>query len=848
MLESIKRVEAEFAATVTTALDNGFRMFIDENRGSSTASVQFWVATGSVHEGDSLGCGLSHFLEHMIFQGSAEFAKDEIAAVVHRHGGEINAATSFGYTVFHADVASPGVPDTINLLGDMIRNPLLPAERFADEKQVILRERAMFLDNPTRYLQEKAWNTVFQRHPVRHPVIGYADKIVEVERERMVDYHRRRYSPHRCFLVVSGDVDAAAVIRAAEDKMGDWKLGELGEPFIAVEPPQTEPREADYVFEDPLARFAVVYHAPPLGDPRLPALEILSGIVGGGAGSRLYRRLKTERDLILGIDAFQHSTREFSLIGACGACQPGKLDETIENIEEVMRVAVESGVEAGEIERVKLQMAMSRVCFLEGNHGRAAKIAEAVLADRSPAAAADHLRHLAAVGIEDVQKAAAEFIDGKNQSVVTVAPERRPPRKSRSAVEFEKSGPKLSVSPEGVRILCCPDNKLPLVHIAIVMPGGQIMERAENCGISHVLAAQLATETADIDERELADRLDDNSISLDVSAGKNTFCVRLFCFKDKIDQALAIAESIIGKPWFDGPAFERNRSDTLEMVRTRSMHSSIVASQAALKLLFGAHPYGLPGYGSEESVSNLTAGQLTEFHQGVHLDAVKTIISVAGDVDYTQGLDLGSRLAAAPRWNGEGAPLPLEPMFGAGETSSTIKLPRRQTAIQVSLPGCANNNPDQEALELFNIAMNGISTRFFNAIREDLGMAYHAGASIVSGLHPGHVSFKASVEAGNTDKTIAVMKREIDCLSDNGLKQDEFETAKARMLFHLAEQSAHLGELAFHRAISEFYGQGFDRIDRKPDEVRAIGFDAANEIVKRYTGAPTRAIGVAAGN
>ena len=165
----------QFPATdaVKWTLPNGLTLIVHEDHSSPVASVQFWVQTGSVHEGAHLGAGISHLLEHMLFKGTKTRGASEFAQRVQDAGGYINAYTSFDRTVYWIDIPSKGAATAIELLSDAVLNSTLPADEYVKEQEVIRREFAMCYDDPDRVSGHALFATAFREHPYQHPVIGH---------------------------------------------------------------------------------------------------------------------------------------------------------------------------------------------------------------------------------------------------------------------------------------------------------------------------------------------------------------------------------------------------------------------------------------------------------------------------------------------------------------------------------------------------------------------------------------------------------------------------------------------------------------------------------------------------
>ena len=173
-----------------------------EDRAAGLVSAQVWVRTGSIHEGPWVGTGLSHYLEHMIFKGTARRGPLQISAEVQAAGGSINAYTTFDHTVYHIDGPAEGVELFLDVLADMVFHPAMDAGEVTREKDVILREIDMGMDDPHRRVMEGLFALAFRQHPYRYPVIGVRALFAGLTREDLLAYHAARYAPNNAVVVL----------------------------------------------------------------------------------------------------------------------------------------------------------------------------------------------------------------------------------------------------------------------------------------------------------------------------------------------------------------------------------------------------------------------------------------------------------------------------------------------------------------------------------------------------------------------------------------------------------------------------------------------------------------------
>ena len=242
-----------------TVLPNGVTLILKPDRSAALASVQVWVKTGSVHEGEHLGAGLSHHLEHMLFKGTTRRAGREISATVQAHGGYINAYTTFDRTVYYIDLPSEHTAVAVDLLADAVLNSILPADETAKEKEVILREIAMTKDEPDSRLWDALFSTAFREHPYRQPIIGHRDVFSAVTRDDLLGYYRARYVPNNLVVVVVGDIDLGATRAAVEQHFGAAPRVRLAPVLVPTEPLQLAPRDFHRSEDVELSRAALAW-------------------------------------------------------------------------------------------------------------------------------------------------------------------------------------------------------------------------------------------------------------------------------------------------------------------------------------------------------------------------------------------------------------------------------------------------------------------------------------------------------------------------------------------------------------------------------------------------------------
>src|SRR5437763_4188301 len=395
-------------------LPNGLTIIVQEDHTAPVASVQAWCATGSIYEDQHLGAGLSHILEHMLFKGTKTQNSNAIAQKIQDVGGYINAYTSFDRTVFWIDVPKDGVPAALSILSDAMMNSTLPPEEYAKEQEVIRREFAMGLDDPDRQAGLLLFATAYQRHPYRLPVIGEIEIYNQLTQEQVMQYYKSRYVPNNLTFIVVGDVDGEKVHQQLADFFKSYPEKSLKPVFVPEEPPQLGRREAHNEFATELTRLSLAWHIPEITNPDVPALDLLSTILGEGRSSRLYRRVREEAGLAFSVSAFSYTPGDPGLLGVDATLDPKKRDAAEKLVLQIIDEVKQAGVTADQLMKAKKMSLGHHLDALTTMRGQASDIGSNWLLTRNLDFSRDYLSAVQKVTLYDIRRVAACFLVVQN--------------------------------------------------------------------------------------------------------------------------------------------------------------------------------------------------------------------------------------------------------------------------------------------------------------------------------------------------------------------------------------------------------------------------------------------------
>lgn len=348
-----------------TILDNGLTVLGEQNPTALSVAAGYFVRTGARDESRE-DSGVSHFLEHMLFKGSERRTADDVNREFDEIGADYNAFTGEEYTVYYGTVLPEYQHPLVDLLTDMMR-PALRDEDFDMEKKVIQEEIALYKDRPQFTVIDEARSTYYVGHPLGQSVLGTVETIEALPRDRMHGYWERRYAPNNLILALTGNFDWNEAVKRVRHATRSWRPTESPRPT-----PPFEARPAVKVIPNEKvnrAHLALVSPGVPAqSDLRFPA-DIISDIIGGGEGSRLFWEL-IDPGLA---DSVRLSHDEEDGAGAFfgyASCDPEKAQLVLDKIRAVLAQVTAEGFREDEIERSKRKIASALVLHDETPRGR----------------------------------------------------------------------------------------------------------------------------------------------------------------------------------------------------------------------------------------------------------------------------------------------------------------------------------------------------------------------------------------------------------------------------------------------------------------------------------------------
>ena len=816
-------------------LDNGLTIIVREDHNAPVVSAQAWAMAGSIHEGDWLGAGLSHVLEHMLFKGTTTRPGSRIDQEVQEAGGYMNAYTSFDRTVYHIDVPNTGANTAIDILCDIMQHATLPPDELAKELDVIRREMDMGQDDPSRRSGRRLFETAYTKSPYRFTIIGYPDIFNELKPENIRNYYHEKYAPNNCFYVVAGDVNPDEVVAQIKAAYAKTKARTVPSPVLPLEPKQTAAREIIEEANIELGHLHFAWHIPELRHADVPALDVLAVLLGSGRSSRLFQQVRERLGVVHHVDAWTYSPGLPGLFGISAVVDGDKFTAAREAILAEIEKVKAAPVAEGEIRKAVKQFISATLSARKTMEGQAQNLGGNWLAANDLNFSERYLAAVKNVTAADVQRVAREHLSGGNRTLYGLLPEGATPKPA-TQVESNADHPiqKFTLA-NGLRLLVKEDSRLPFVEFRAVFQGGVLAETTANNGATLLLAKLLLKGTAKRNAETLANEIESVGGHLDSYGGNNSFGVNAEVLSTDFATGLDLVTDVLLNPVFPGAELEREKEIQVAGIRSRKDELLKSASLAMRRALFGEAGYGLDSLGTEESVETISVADLKALHARLTRPD-NCVLAVFGDVKAEEVRAVVER--ALGGWQPGAAVVSAAARHGASDLNSIRRVEetrdKKQAVLVIGFAGTTMGSEDKYALDLLQECCSDLGSRLFLRIREQLGLAYYVGAQNFAGLAPGYFAFYTGTEPAKAAQVEKELLAEAALLRTEGLSAEELKRAKAKIIGQKKISRADLGNLATTAALDELYGVGWQRAELDDAKYEAVTLEQVRAAARKY--------------
>jgi len=847
------------SGVIKRTLSNGLTVLVKEDHSSPVVAVNVWFGVGSVNETEAAN-GLAHFQEHMVFKGTERHGVGEIANIVKSAGGNLNAATSYSYTMYYIVLPSKAFSLALDIQADAMMNSTFAPEEFQKERLVVIDEARMYDDTPDSYTFYRTMELGYKTHNYRRPIAGYEKIVREFTRDQLVEFYDQHYRPENATLVVVGDVKFDDAMKDIEKVYGGWENRGTTVLDSPVEPVQDEFRFKTFRGSIDHAYMGAGFHVPSITDDDYPALEMLATLLSSGRSSRLYRRVIEEERLAttVGAELLAEKWPGYFLFFASMPADKWERARDV-TFSELARFQHEP-VEEAELLKARRQLEKSMYSSLETVEGQASNLGyHQLLGDFE--LAERHREAIRRVTPEEIMYVAGKYFSVSNCSMVSYLPEdaavkdpilenvrdglgeilpadmsalevSEPAERASANVTIGRSARKttgdktpvmrLSRLDNGLRVLVKNRPSVPVVSVLTLFQGGTRLETSGKSGLSTLATRTLLKGTKTYSAEDVVGTIEGLGGSIESFSSFDVTGTYINMLTEHLDAALPVYKDVIRKPGYDVDRVDQEKNKLLKELAKRHDHPVHYSIDVLFDKVYGQHPYAHPYRHDESQLAGLTNRDCLDWHTGVLVPENMVMVFV-GDITDERAREIAQDIAG----DLQSGSVPPQQISAPNKTATSglIELRRNSLKQAVGLVGYLAPpmmTDESVSLTVLNGIMTGLGGRLFVELRDKRSLGYMAGSNYLP-LKDGSIFYAYSNPGPEgIDEAIGVIHTELARVTMEDVTDTELNRAKEWLMGSQTMSMQRNLSQATEYGIYEALGFGFKHVDSVPERIQAV--------------------------
>lgn len=840
-----------------TVIENGLTILFAADHKLPKVSSQLWYNVGSKDE-MSGERGIAHLIEHMIFKGTKTLSESDINLITSKLSGYVNAFTSYDYTGYLFDFPSANWQHGLTIMADCMVNCTFKEDLLTSELKAVIQELKMYKDYYSASLIEELISSIFYDHPYQHPIIGYKQDLWTLKRDNLISFYKKHYIPNNATLVVVGDTDEQEVIAAARNYFGHIKpdAGYTKESFYHR---QDLNSKSVTLYRDISQPIGLVAFVIPGSRAKIDFLtDIFSWIIASGKGSRLYKKLVDQLELVTEIEAFTYDMFDYSLL--CIYFTP-KILQDIQKVvdiinQELVTISCEEFTEK-EITRAIKKARVDYLSLLESNQKKAGIIGKSYLATQDENYVFTYLDHTPATLPGELQEFAQQYLrpclmhtgsilplpesehaywlslqelsDKEDMRILSKSVRSSPVEDgdqvrtimSPSGYKFTFPKPQKITLPNGLEVLYHQNAGTGKIDLILEFRANHYYDPDGKEGLSGFVSEMLTEGSQGYPGSKLSEELESNGIVFNASPGVITMSM----LAQDVTHGCELLLEILTRATFEEGVIEKVRSKIIADIKNYWDNPAQFAEQVVREQIYKDSPMKKGSLGSLEGILSITREDLVGFYTR-YFSPHKSKLAIVGDVSVDVVNDVVQKTVGM--WHGPEVPLLTYPDIQPIK-AHTIDYPINRDQIVLCFAGKSLARADKQFDSLLILdqiftggALGSMNSRLFQ-LREQYGLFYTIGGSLLaySGEHQGIVFIKTIVSCDSVDQA----EQKITEVIDKGSRQvtaDEVAEAKNAIISSLIDNFESNRQIASAFLFIARYGFADDFFDQRAHQLAQI--------------------------
>jgi len=749
-------------------LPNGLTVITHEDHRLPLVSVDLWYHVGPLNERPGR-TGFAHLFEHMMFEGSEHVGEKAHIKYVQSAGAtDVNGTTNFDRTNYFETMPSNQLELALWLESDRMGFLMegLDREKLANQRDVVRNERRQGEGQPYYVAEEAAYHLLFPKdHPYYAEVIG---SHVDIESARIADvrdFHQQFYTPNNASIAIAGDFDPKQLRALLTKYFGPIPAGPKVEPVNTPTPPITSQRRATVTDTVQLPQLSVSWLTPPAYTPDAYSVRAALHALGGAKASRLDEALVYKTQKAQRVSCYSQALKLTGIVECTVTAKPGvkleELEDTFWN--EVAKLQKDSPT-ADEVESSKALDLTGKISGLQrlgGFGGVADTLNNYNQYTGDPGFLPKDIGMIEGVTVASAKAAAVKYFGKDSAVVVYCVPGKkvlddvpRSPANTDADVkitnpypaefekdqEWRKNKPAAGPAPvmhlpvptqfkleNGLDVLLVENHALPILTAELVSRAGSENSQPGKSGLATLTAEIMSDGTDSRNLEKLANDQELIGTRIGTGAGMDSASVSISMLTAHASQGLDLLADVAEHPAFRAEDVDRRRKQRLVRIAQETDNVQVMAQRVGPKLVFGDQPYGLSSTGTKESITGLTADDITGFY-AEHYGPQDSALVLVGDVTRAEAEKLARQYFG--KWTGKAAAKAAIPPAPAAPPTHVVIVDKPgapQTALFAFGLGVPENSPDSHVLDVMNYTLGAsFASRINMNLREVHGYTYGA--------------------------------------------------------------------------------------------------------------------------
>jgi zinc protease len=819
-------------------LSNGMKIILKEKHASPMTASIIYVNAGSKYETD-FNNGVTHFLEHLLFDGTKKRSREDITEGIKLRGGYINAFTRKDLTCYMVLMPKDFIEFGLDVQSDMLFNSIFPDSELAKERKVVIEEIKKDADNIDSQVEDFFASLAYRGTPYTRTVLGYENIISIISKQEIIDYYHTYYKPNNMLALLIGDFDTEEMIEIMEKYFGGVAAKPLS-PQKKIE--YIPPLESSVSYKETDTKntyVSISFPAPHFSDPDFYAFVILNEILNSGETSPLYQALTSEEyPLAIDISSDLDMQKEFSALNLyITTDSPDKVEPILENTRDVLRSFSQQAVEEDFLQRIIVSQKTNNY-YLEERLHFYGMLKAPILINAGYDFLESYIDQLEFVTPQKIQKVAQRYFSDPKYIAAVLTPEKE---KKEAKAEESKSVYRKEILPSGLTLIIKSNPDSRVLGINVLGKNRSALEPEGKTGIADFTNRMLLKGTLSRNAERISSDL--AAIGAEITLVDNPYIpyddlytTPLFTFikfqtiDEFADEGIEILADIVKNPSFPETEIEKIRNEMIGLIKRSEGSTYQQARRLFYSELFKDHPYGKSPIGDMMSLGAITQKDLIEFHQRFYSagNIIITVVTNLTPEEITEKIDRNfsdiSQVEFAPPEIPE-----IEPL--TGQSLKEKEMEKEQVYIYLGgiLPG--NESPDKEAF----VVMNSIlSSRLGLNLREKQGLAYSVGSSVNLDKEFGWYIVSMGTRPENYKTALNGIKKQIQDIKNSMPTEAELEKAKNGIWGNMLMYRLSRINQAYWMGVNEFKGLGYDYDEHYIDKIKKVTREDVKRVAQNY--------------